>query len=134
MTAVGRSPALLWYGRQVKRDTQMNRNTSAITLAVLVCSQFLGACAFQPITPAPDAIRASISSGDTVRVTTLNGQEHTFRVTEIGPEQLSGESEEVAYGQIAQLEKHEINKPVLWAVLGVALAGLAASSGGGGSY
>ncbi len=112
----------------------MNRNTSAITLAVLACSQFLGACAFQPITPAPDAIRASISSGDTVRVTTLNGQEHTFRVTEIGPEQLRGETEEVAYGQIAQLERQEINKPVLWAVLGIALAGLAASSGGGGSY
>ena len=133
MTAVGRSPALLWYGRQVKRDTQMNRNTSAVTLAVLACSQFLGACAFQPITPAPDAIRASISSGDTVRVTTLNGQEHTFRVTEIGPEQLSGESEEVAYGQIAQLEKREINRTTLWVLVGLAVAGLA-GGGGGSSY
>ena len=68
----------------------MNRNTRLITLAVLASSQLLGACAFQPITPASDVIRASISSGDTVRVTTLNGQEHTFRVTEVGPEQLSG--------------------------------------------
>ena len=110
----------------------MNRNTRLITLAVLACSQFLGACAFQPITPAPDAIRASISSGDTVRVTTLNGQEHTFRVTDVGPERLSGGTEEVAYGQIAQLEKREINKPVLWAVVGIALAGLVAGSSGGG--
>ena len=112
----------------------MNRNTRLITFAVLASSQFLGACAFQPVTPAPDAIRASISSGDTVRVTTLNGQEHTFRVTDVGLEQLSGETEEISYGQIAQLEKQEINKPVLWVVLGIALAGLAANSGGGGSY
>ena len=112
----------------------MNRNTRLITLAVLVCSQFLGACAFQPITPAPDAIRASISSGDTVRVTTLNGQEHTFRVTEVGPEQLSGGTEEVAYGQIVQLEKQEINKPVLWVVLGIAVAALAGGSSSGSSY
>ena len=110
----------------------MNGNTRAVTLAVLTCSQFLGACAFQPRIPAPDAIRASIRSGDTVRVTTLNGQEHTFRVTDVGLEQLSGETEEVAYGQIALLEKREINKPILWAVVGIALAGLVAGSSGGG--
>ena len=112
----------------------MNRNARAITLAILACSQFLGACAFQPITPAPDAIRALISSGDTVRVTTVNGQEHTFRVTEVGPEQLSGGTEEVAYGQTAQLDKRKINKTALWVVVGIAVAGLASSSGGGGSY
>ena len=67
-------------------------------------------------------------------MTTLNGQEHTFRVTEIGPEQLSGGTEEVAYGQIAQLDKREINKTALWVVVGIAVAGLASSSGGGGSY
>ncbi len=112
----------------------MNINTKAITLAVLACSQFLGACAYQTISTTPDAIRASISSGDTVRITTQNGQENTFRVTEVGVDRLSGGNEEVAYGQIAQLEKREMNKPVLWVVLGLAAAGLAGGSGGGGSY
>ena len=110
----------------------MNRSTGVITLAILACSQFLSGCAFQPISLTPDAIRASISSGDTVRVTMQNGQENTFRVTEVGPDRLNGGNEEVAYGQIAQLEKREINKPVLWVVVGIAVVGLASSSGGGG--
>ena len=112
----------------------MNRNTKAKMLAILACSQFFGACAFQPVSSTPDAIRASISSGDTVRVTALNGQENTFRVTEVGSDRLSGGNEEFAYEQIAQLEKRETNQTALWVVVGLAVAGLAGGSGGGGSY
>ncbi len=93
-----------------------------MTLAVLACNQFLGACAYQPISATPDAIRASISSGDTVRVTTQNGQELTFRVIEVGPERLSGdrfnrEPVEFTYREIAQLEKREINTTVATTVV-----------------
>ncbi len=112
----------------------MNRNTKITMLVVLACSQFLAACAFQPISSTPDAIRASISSGDTVRVTTQDGLENTFRVTDVGPDRFSGGNEDFAYGQIVQLEKREINRPALWVVLGLAVAGLAGGSGGGGTY
>jgi hypothetical protein len=100
----------------------MNENTKALTLAILACSQFLGACAFQPISPTPDAIRASIDPGDTVRVIMQNGQEHTIQVIEIGSEGFSGdkfngEPENFTYREIAQLEKREVNKTVVWTVL-----------------
>ena len=112
----------------------MTKNTKMTMLAVLACSQFLAACAFQPVSSTPDAIRASISSGDTVRVTTQNGRENTVRVTDVGSDRFSSGNEEFAYGHIVQLEKREINRPVLWVILGLAVAGLAGGSGGGGAY
>jgi len=98
-----------------------------------MCTLLLAGCAYQPIEPTPDAIRASIAPGDTVRVRTLSGEDRTFRVTDVESDRLSGETEEVAYGQIARLEKRETNNPVLWTVLGVAAVGLAASGSSGSS-
>ena len=98
---------------------------------LLVC--LLSACAYQPISPTADGISGAVSVGDTVRVTTRDGQRQTFVVTSVDAAAVRGEGSAIPYAQIAQMERREINRPVVWTL--VAVGAVAAAAGGGsGSY
>lgn len=90
------------------------------------------ACSYQTVATTSDSVRAAINVGDTVRVTSLGGDQTTFRVTELDAESIAGDGERYALTQVATLEKREVNRTTVWVAVGV--AAIAAAGGSGSSY
>jgi hypothetical protein len=111
----------------------MFKHSRTYLLTVLACGQLLTACAYQQLSQTPSAVQAAVSVGDTVRVTTQNGDRQVFRVTQVTESGLSGEADQFTYAQMTQLERQSTNQAVIWIVVGLGVAA-AASGSSGSSY
>lgn len=111
-----------------------------VVALVSACCLFLQGCTAMQTVPVPQtgSGQAAVQVGDTVEVTTREGQAHRFKVTEVTDDALAGKDISIAYADISGLkvaQRNEAKSPSWPWVLGGAavLALLIAAGGSGGS-
>jgi hypothetical protein len=85
----------------------------------------MAACACAQIAPSheipvkPDHINAGIEAGDTVEITTKDGETRKFVVKEVGTNSIEGPSETIPFSQISKLVKRSFEAPTHPCAVGV---------------
>lgn len=64
------------------------------------------------VKPLPEFVKAGLEPGDTVTVTTRNGESYTFEITDIEGDVLLGDGRRLLLKDIATLQKHSWSRPV----------------------
>jgi hypothetical protein len=87
---------------------------------------YLGACTtLQPLPESAGPPSAAIHVGDTVRITTRDGQPHELRITSVSPESVCGAAACIDTREVASVERQEID-PLKTTLLVVGVAALVA--------
>jgi len=85
----------------------------------------IAACACARIAPSheipvkPDHINAGIEAGDTVEITTKDGETRKFVVKEVGTSSIEGPSETIPFSEISKLVKRSFEAPTHPCAVGV---------------
>lgn len=80
------------------------------SLCIIIITFLAYSCAptYAPVYPEPVNIKTIIKTGDTVIVTTKDGNEYEFEVVEITDEAIVGESDKVLFTDMHKLQKMTI--------------------------
>ena len=76
---------------------------------LLVC--FVACTPMQNIKPLPDFVSAGLEPGDRVTVTTLDGEQHEFVITEIRGDVLVGDNVQFVLQDVSSIQKHDWKRP-----------------------
>jgi hypothetical protein len=85
----------------------------------------MAVCACARLTPSheipvkPDHINAGVQAGDTVEITTKDGETREFVVTEVGTTSIEGPSASIPFGEISKLVKRSWEAPTHPCAVGV---------------
>ena len=92
---------------------------------ILIIMAAMAVCACAQIAPKheipvkPDHINAGIKAGDTVEITTLDGETRKFVVKEVGSNSIEGPTESIPFSQILKLVKRSFTAPTHPCAVGV---------------
>jgi hypothetical protein len=113
-------------------STTLYRNL-LLLLSAGLC--LLGGCAtLEPVNIADESGRTALAKGDTVVVTTVNGEIHTFKIVDITADGIHGKELSVPYSDIRLLQiRHVDTMKTVLLTLGVIGVGVIAANSGGGS-
>jgi hypothetical protein len=93
-----------------------------------------GCATLEPVNVADESGRAALAKGDTVVVTTVSGETHTFKIVDITADGIHGKELSVPYSDMRLLQVRHIDtvKTVLLTLGVIGVGVIAANSGGGG--
>ncbi|HEX5057291.1 MAG TPA: hypothetical protein VFX02_12445 [Gammaproteobacteria bacterium] len=117
-------------------NTALYRNL-LLLLSAGLC--LIGGCAtLEPVNIADESGRTTLAKGDTVVVTTVNGETHSFKIVDITADGIHGKELSIPYSDIRLLQIRRVDslKTVLLTLGVIGVGVIAADSGGsdGGGY
>lgn len=101
---------------------------------ILACVLLASGCtSLHPVNIAQEPERAAVAKGDTVVITTKDGQIHTFRVVDITTGGLHGEELSVPYSdmQLLQIRRVHMQKTILLTIGIIGIGALVSDDNGG---
>jgi hypothetical protein len=100
------------------------------TLVVFVALAFsLTACTSQHlINPQPQSLHDKLNAGDTVRLVTKDGRHVQFKIVEIRSDSIFSQKQHIAFGEIAKIEKQQVDAAATTGVVILGAAGVMAVS------
>lgn len=112
-------------------------------IAMIVVLLVAGGCTtMKPVEMSSDQLQRKISAGemvkvgDFVKITTSDGKNHTFKVSAVTSDHVSGKGIEIPVESITAIQpgKFSAGKMVLYVVLGLGLLYVIGTSGSGGPF
>ncbi len=86
-----------------------NQLDKTLIVFVLVVFIFTACTSHHLVNPQPQSIHNELNAGDTVRIVTTDGRHVQFKIVEIRADSIFSQKQQIAFGEIAKIEKQKVS-------------------------